>query len=107
MISNSHEEAEEIKEIVKWFRSNMYPEDTTAGVSYAYKFPAPFLIRMAYDNKDVATKLLPCYLEDISVGYNSSTMGMHTDGNFIETDLQVSFVETRALRKNEIVKDNY
>ena len=108
MISGSQAEADEIKKIVKWFRSNMYPEDDSKGsLSYAYKFPAPFLIRMAYDNKQVATKLLPCYLENISVGYNSTTMGMHASGDFIETDLQISFVETRALRKDEIIKENY
>jgi hypothetical protein len=106
LIPNSQPEAEEIKKIVKFFRSNMYPEETSfAEISYAYRYPAPFLIRMSYKNKDVATKILPAYLENVAVGYNSTTMGMHQDGNFIETDLQLSFVETRALKKSEVEGD--
>lgn len=106
LIPNSAVEAEEIKKIIKFFRSNMYPEEKSfAEISYAYKYPAPFLIRMSYKNKDVATKILPAYLENVAVGYNSTTMGMHQDGNFIETDLQLSFVETRALKKSEVEGD--
>lgn len=108
LVAASEEEAREIKNIIKFFRVNMYPEETAfSSISYAYKFPAPFLIKMTYDSKEVATKLLPAYLEDVSVGYNSTAQAMHNDGSFLETDLQLSFVETRALRRKEIIEKNY
>ena len=103
LIASSPEEAEQIKNIVKFFRKNMYPtEKLFSEVSYAYVYPAPFLIRMTYKNKDIATKILPAYLEDVSVTYNASSMGIHEDGNFTETDIQVTFTEARALKKEEI-----
>ncbi len=36
--------------------------------------------------------------------YNPNSMSFHTDGEFQETDLSLSFVEERALRRQDIVK---
>ncbi len=109
LIATSEAEAREIKNIIKFFRVNMYPKDNiVAGISYTYTFPAPFIITMSYDNKRVATKILPSYLEDISISYNSTAGGAITSsGDFLETDVQLSFTETRALRQTEIRNEDY
>jgi hypothetical protein len=108
LIPSSVVEAEEIKKIVQFFRSEMYPEDIVApgGVSLGYKFPRKFEIKLHYKNQDVATKILPSFLENVDVTYNPNSMGMHADGNFPEVDISLAFVEERTLSKRDIVGDN-
>ena len=99
----SAREAEEVKQIIKLFREELYPEDITdAGISLGYKFPNRFKIEIEYEGKEITNKILPCFLRDVSVTYNPSTMAMHDDGNFSEIDMSVSFTESRTLDKDEI-----
>ena len=67
-IATSPAEAEEIKEIIKLFRTELYPENInlTVGnseVSIGYKFPNKFQINVEYDGDEIATRIKPCYLE--------------------------------------------
>lgn len=99
----SSTEAEEVKRIIKLFREELYPEDITdAGISLGYKFPNRFRIEVEYNGKEVVNKLLPCYLRDVNVTYNPSTMAMHDDGNFSEIDMSLSFTESRTLDRKQI-----
>lgn len=108
LIASSSEEAEEIKSIIKFFRQNLYPEQIApGGLTVGYKFPARFQIDMKYNDTRVATRILPSYLRDVSVTYNASSMGMHSDGNFTEVDISLAFTESRALTKNEVVSGGY
>ena len=107
LIPNSQKEAEAIKRIIKFFRTELYPEDTNPtgqGVSLGYKFPNKFDIRMSYSGRRVATGILPAYLRDVTVAYNSGSMGFFYDGNFTDVDLNVSFLESRPLKKTEIAQ---
>jgi len=107
MIPDSHEEAEEVKRIVRFFREEMYPESQReAGIQAAFRYPSIFDIQMKYRNKDVATHIKPSYLTDVAVRYNSSSMAFHSDGNFQETDIGLTFTETVALTAQDIV-DGY
>lgn len=104
MIPDSHEEAEEVKRIVRFFREEMYPESQReAGINAAFRYPSIFDIQMKYKNKDVATYIKPSYLTDVAVVYNQSSMAFHSDGNFQETDITLSFTETVALTAQDIV----
>ena len=99
----SARESEEVKKIIQLFREELYPEDIPAGgISLGYRFPNRFQIDIEYNKERVTSKILPCFLRDVSVTYNPSTMAMHDDGNFSEIDMNLSFVESRTLDKNQI-----
>lgn len=110
MIPTSAAEARRIKEIIGFFRHNMYPEtgDVTfgEGTSVAFKFPSKFDIVLLYDNKKVGTTILPCFLEAVNVTYNPNSMAFHTDGEPQETLISLGFIEERALTKGDVIKEN-
>ena len=102
-LPRSQKEAQEIGKIVKWFRSELYPEPIKLNsLPVGYKFPNKFAIKMKYGNKDVATQLLPCYLQTMSTNYNSNTMSFYRDGEFTEIDLTLNMLEFRTLDKDDV-----
>lgn len=125
LIPNSQKEANQITKIIKSFRTSMYPAASgrvgdrreapglpgdgaissfvdNANVSVALRFPHKFNIKLRYGTKQVATGILPCFLEAADIVYNPNAMSMHTDGNFQETAITLSFIEERALVKSDI-----
>lgn len=103
LIPTRYEEAEEMKKIIKFFRSQAYPDVINiAGVDVGFEFPNKFDIRLKYNQTEVATKILPSFLEKVDVVYNPNSMGMYKDGNFNEIDMTLGFVEERALNKLDI-----
>ena len=112
MIPTSLKEAESIKAIVQFFREEMMPENVIElGINSALRYPSKFDIRMTYNGKKVAHGILPSFLTDVNVTYNSSSMAFHSDGegggNFQETDLSLAFTEERTLNKRDIAEDGY
>lgn len=105
MIPTSQVEAEEVKQIVQFFREEMYPDTSDEGLNAALRFPSKFNIKMFYDHKKVATRILPSFLANVDVVYNATSMAFHKDGNFQETDISLSFVEERALTKRDIISE--
>lgn len=114
-LPSSQKEAEEVKNIIKLFREELYPEDITipfgAGpnasrISLGYKFPNRFQIDVLYDGQRVSNKIKPCYLRDVSTNYNNTAMSFHSDGNFTEIELTLSFQESKTLNRQDIV-DGY
>lgn len=112
LIGRSQRESEEIKRIVRMFRTELYPEDIKGqidaegkyeAISLGYKFPNKFRIQIVYDGKPIAHRIKDAYLRDVTVTYNSSSMAMHPDGNFTEVDLNLAFIETSALVKDDII----
>lgn len=106
MIARNKREATTIKNIVKFFRQEMYPEVIplgSSGVPLAYKFPNVFdiEIRNAYF-QNPGFKIQRCYLRDVQTSFNSTAAGMFEDGQFIEVDVTLSFVEITALDKAKI-----
>ena len=107
-IATSPKEAEEIKQIIKFFRTELYPENInlplTGGnsISIGYKFPNKFQISLEYDGEEIATRIKPCFLRDVSTNYNSSAMAMHSDGNFTEIEMSLAFQETRTLNRKDV-----
>jgi len=105
MIPTSQQEAREVGNIVQFFRREMYPETKAlpgTAIQAALKFPAKFRIKMRYGTRNVATGILPCFLESVNTTYNPNAMAFHKDGEFQETDITLSFVEERALTKSDI-----
>jgi len=111
-ISTSAKEAEEIKEIIKLFRTELYPENINipigdSEISIGYKFPNKFRIDVEYDGKEIATKIKPCFLRDVGVTYNNTAMSMHSDGNFQEIEMTLAFQETRTLNRKDVDEDGF
>lgn len=108
-VASSAEESAVVNEIVKTFRRELYPSsiDVPVGdatISLGYVFPKKFDIQFVYDGKQIPglAKIKPCYLRDVSTTYNASSMAMHSDGNFLEIDMTLSFQETRALTRADV-----
>lgn len=108
MIPNSASEVKAIEAIIKRFRTVMYPEEIgTDSISLGYKFPDPFEIKMYYKNSEVFTRILPSYLRDVNVTYNTSGMGFHEDGGFTDCDVSLTFTESRPLSKDDVERGGY
>lgn len=107
LIATSSKEATEIQDIIKKFRSEMYPEAIEiGGLPIGFNFPKMFKIQYLY-NGVRNTKLpqpLMCYLENATTTYNSSNMVFHADGQPTEVDLSLTFTEFRALTKKDILE---
>ena len=109
MIPNNPQEARTIKEIVAFFRTNLYPDVEgldNAGTNFTdfvYKFPNKFRIHYDFDGKKIAHKMLDCYLESVSVSFsNQGTQTFHPDGEFLSTKIDLSFTEERTLNRNDV-----
>lgn len=115
MIPQSEKESRVIREIIKFFRTELYPQKITLGedgdqagnFSLGYRFPNKFKIEMFYNDVPVATKILPCFLQSFTTTYNGTSMGMHTDGSFQEVDIAMTFTEARTLSREDVEKDDY
>jgi hypothetical protein len=110
-IPRSQREAQEVRRIIETFRTELYPEsinlDTDANVSIGYEFPNKFQIDILYENKRIGTRILPAFLRDVNVTYNPSNPGMHSDGEFNEVDLSLSFTESHTLDKRLVRDEGY
>ena len=106
-IAKSANEAEEIRQLIKLFRSELYPESlgSRLGLPLGYKFP--HLFKITYQYNDRANPYLPqplmCYLRDVNTTYNPTSMSFHEDGAPTEIDMTLSFQEFRGLTKNDII----
>lgn len=109
LIPVNESEANSIPEIIKFFRSELYPEEIDAGggVSLGYNFPNQFQITMMYAGQEIGTKLLPTYLESFTTTYNPSTQAMHKEGKFSEVDITMNFIEGEALNRKRITEDGF
>lgn len=113
LIPTSALEARRIKEVIGFFRHNMYPDmgtqgiiDASRGTSAAFKFPSKFYVGMYYGSKKVGTGILPCFCEYVNVTYNPNSMAFHDDGEPQETVIELGLIEERALTKADIMTDN-
>jgi hypothetical protein len=103
MIANSAREAQEIENIIRVFRKELYPSVVEGAEVVGFNFPNLFDIQMKYNNQPVATKIKPSYLRNIQITYNPSSMGWHIDGKPSEVDMTLAFVEERTLNKSDIL----
>lgn len=103
MMPTDQKEADTISEIVRLFRQNMYPEANDLILTY----PPVWNIKFFNGHKPKENTKLPgihsCYLIAMSAVYNSSGNMFHEDGHPVETDVQLTFEETRALTHDDIV----
>ena len=107
MIATSQVESREIEQIIKRFRTELYPEAIEiGGLPLGYKFPKLFKINFMYNgvvNKSMPQPLM-CYLRSVQTTYNQGNMVFHKDGRPTELDLTLSFAEFRALTRKDILE---
>ena len=109
LIANSAREAQEIEDIIKFFRTTMYPDTINfdpAGlnVPIGYEFPDKFEITMRYNNETVAVKILPSVLRTVQTSLNNTAGIWYRDGKPAEVEIQLSFGEERTLNRNDIIE---
>tara|TARA_R110000868_G_scaffold30953_4_gene113901 strand:+ start:12312 stop:13487 length:1176 start_codon:yes stop_codon:yes gene_type:complete len=106
LVASSQKEAVAIKDIVRFFRQELYPEKIpigTSGVPLAYKFPNVFDIKVVNRFGDnPGFKIQRCYLQSVQTTYNATATGLYEDGSFIEAQLSLQFVEITALDKGKV-----
>ena len=104
-IATSAAEAAQVENIVKSFRTEMYPEtvNLAEGIPAGYKFPNLFEISFKFLNSNARfPKIQLAYLRSCQVNYNGSQMAFHADGQPTEVDMTLIFQEYRALSKQDI-----
>tara|TARA_R110000822_G_scaffold274234_2_gene396614 strand:- start:624 stop:1616 length:993 start_codon:yes stop_codon:yes gene_type:complete len=106
LIASSAKEADQIEDIVKFFREEMYPSTINVpgglNVPVGYEFPNKFEIVIDYNGNRVGTRILPSFLRNAQVTYNPNNMGYHRDGKPSEVTMTLSFGESRTLTKSDI-----
>ena len=123
-IPKSKKEADSVKNIIAFFRHHAYPESIPydAGLSVGYKFPELFKIKMMYEKfqtnargigresqgrqfRPILGQMKMCYLRSINTTYNPQSAAFHVDGQPVETDLTLNFVEYRTIDRNDLKYD--
>ena len=117
LIASTFEEAQNIEDMIMFFRSELYPESILSSpiagrqISIGMKYPNRFKIRMKYGQGDVLNKIKPAYLKAVNTVYNGTQQSFHAPRNNgkakpFEVDLTLSFQESLKLTKED-VKDGF
>ncbi len=110
MIANNEQEAREIKNIVKFFRQELYPEKIPlgeSGVPLGYKFPNMFEIDIKNRfGENPAFKIQRCYLRDIQTSFNATAGGIGGRRIIKKKKRETQLQEIVALDKAK-VRDGY
>jgi hypothetical protein len=105
-------EAEMVSEIVKFFRTELYPDafntDTLGGISvpFGYRFPNEIKISLHYGKGDNSGKnfirFKPCYLTNFQATFNAPSASFFKGGHFQETTISMTLRENELLNKKDI-----
>jgi hypothetical protein len=119
LMPRTRAEAKEILSIVQFFREAAYPSLASDGESTvtvdgkkkaldmaSYKFPDVFDIQYLTNHKinKNLIKFARAYITAVSVNYNQTSPTFFDDGMPSEIDLSLTFQETKALSREDIVK---
>ena len=102
----SQEESQTVQEIVKFFRTELYPSTIGregTGVPIGFNFPHVFEIKFRVGDRN-APMPQPhlCYLRNVQSTYNPSSMSFFADGSPTHTSMTLNFTEFRTLSKKDI-----
>ena len=104
MMPKDQKEADTITQIVRLFRQNMYPAANDLILTYPPVWNIDFFDGSTSKKNTKLPGIHTCYLIAMSAVYNSSGNMFHADGHPVETDVQLTFEETRALTLSDIVE---
>jgi hypothetical protein len=107
----SEREAEMVSEIVKFFRTELYPDafntDTLGGISvpFGYRFPNEIKISLHYGKSNSGKNFIrfkPCYLTNFQATFNAPSASFFKGGHFQETTISMTLRENELLNKKDI-----
>ena len=107
----SEKEANMVTEIVKFFRTELYPDafntDTLGGISvpFGYRFPNEIKISLHYGRTNSGKnfiKFKPCYLTNFQATFNAPSASFFKGGHFQETTISMTLRENELLNKKDI-----
>jgi len=106
-IASSSKESRTVANIVETFRRGLYP----IGDQFRLEYPATWNIKYLYgvgDSRgqiDFLPKIFPgCYLTTMATNYNSIANSWRVDGSPLDTEMTLTFIEPRALTREDIEK---
>lgn len=100
-VSTNRKETDTIKNIIETFRSNLYPMGNFVSLQYPSTWNIQFLAAGGTD-MPYLPKIFECYLKSLTSNFNPSTYAYRPDNSPLETDVAVSFIESRALTFEDI-----
>ena len=107
-VATSAVEAEQIKRIIRHFRTELYPSTfgrEEASIPIGYKFPNLFEIKFRWGDAEMPIpQPILCHLKDVQTVYNPGSMAFHADGNATHIQMTLIFQEFRALTREDIEK---
>ncbi len=113
----TEEEAKEVNNIVKFFRTELYPstfnyDQGDVSIPFGYRFPNEFNISFHYGlNRETEEsrystgnfiKLKPCYLKNFTTNFNATNSTFYKGGYFQETSISMTFQENELLDRADI-----
>ena len=111
MIARNERESTEVKNIVKFFRQEVYPEAiriTEGGAPFAYQFPNVFTIDIKNKSGyNPGFNIGRCYLESVNTVFNSTSSGLYNGEEFVEVDITLNFREITVLDKSKVRDQKY
>lgn len=116
MMPKSRAETDEIKRIIRYFRSGSYPESKRiAGISAGYVMPTKFGIGLKYvtptNENPLAVKFKKCYLRSVNMTYNGQNMAFVEDnlgrGDFARYGMVLDFVEEQTIDKQDVERHDF
>lgn len=115
-------EAEEVRRIIQFFRSSLYPEKHQDSSfpeesEMTLRFPTMMWVRMGFihpvtgefkteldDGTPFAFKIKPCYITQVSTTFdNNNTLAIHSDGHFLSASMVLTLQEEVTLTKEDVV----
>ena len=106
MIAKSKSESEAINKIHQKFRSFSYADSNNSSQNLVLSYPPvwniDFLMPNGSDNTYIP-KIFACYLTSVNSTFNASTSVFHSEGEPLEVDVALTFQETRALTRTDII----
>ena len=105
LVPSSRKEGKVIDEITRFFRQGVYPmkERSTGGIILRYppKWELRLLKKIGGERIPSVPAIAQCYLESFATTYNGSN-SFHENGLPVDTDITISFKETRSLTREDI-----
>ena len=103
-------EQEQVLQIIKRFRSEVYPRTIPPTRNLAdafplgYKFPNLFEIQFKFGSNIIKHMPQPLYsfLRGVTTNYNPTSMGFHEDGHATHISMSLNFQEFRTLNREDV-----
>ena len=106
LVAESQSESDLVKRIHNRFRAYTYANSRTDQQGTILSFPPLWTVRFlnpdGQENRFIP-KIFSCYLVGVESSFNSTANMFHGDGAPLEVDIALTFQETRALTRNDIV----